>query len=199
MLNIDNYDLQRTPKLDHILKDYADFESDVMALTAEFLLPWCANCQEVCCKVDYCRESLDSPFLSLLHSNSRPLTVYSDRNGWLTPSGCALAAGRPPVCYEFICNRILNDQPAVLFRYAIAILSKLISHVGKRAVGRRHLVEILDPSDLSAIHFGRFNQRMTEARQAFQAVKSILKNQPLPKGAGSVLSKIAQPPSRQIL
>jgi hypothetical protein len=186
-------------RLDHILKEYAAFETEVIAFTSELLMPWCCNCRGGCCKAEYCRESLDSSFLSLLLSKYPPQTTFSTREGWLTETGCALAVGRPPVCYEFLCDRVLDARPALSYRYAMDILSRLILHIGQKAVGRSHLVEILDPSELSAININTFGQRLTEARQAFQVISSILTDQPIPADSAGRLSKISLPPGGQVL
>ena len=161
-------------------------------------MPWCRNCKGDCCKAECCRESLDSSFLSLLLSKNPPHTPFSDSEGWLTKTGCALTIGRPPVCYEFLCDRILDARPTLLYRYAMDILSKLMSYVGQRAVGRSHLVEILAPSDLSAINPDSFGRRLADAREAFQVVRSILADKPVPEDAALRLSRISRPPHELI-
>jgi hypothetical protein len=187
------------PELKHILNEYGAFETEVIAFTTELLMPWCRGCEGDCCKAECCRESLESSFLSLLLSKHPPHTPFSDSEGWLTKTGCALTIGRPPVCYEFLCDRILDARPTLLYRYAMDILSKLMSHVGQKAVGCSHLVEILDPSDLSAINSDSFDQRLAEARAALQVVKSILADKPLPENAAGHLSRISRLPHGAIL
>ncbi len=181
-------------QLDHILEDYAAFEREVIEFTAELFNPWCSTCKEVCCKADYCHENLDSAFLSLIRHRYFPHTAFSVGQGWFTETGCALTAGRPPVCHEFLCNRILGSHPRPLVRYAVNVLSKLITHIGWRAAGRNHLVEIMDPSDLSAIKSNAIDRRLGEARGAFQVVKSILAHKPVPEDAAAFLFRIARPP-----
>lgn len=169
-----------------------------MEFTSELLIPWCSNCKGDCCKAECCRESLDSAFLSLLLSKYPPRIPFSISEGWLTETGCALMIGRPPVCYEFLCDRILDARPKLIYRYAMVVLSKLVSHVGQRAVGRSHLVEILDPTDLSAINPDSFGRRLAEARDAFQVVRSILADKPVAGDAALRLSRISRPPRRLI-
>ena len=55
------------------MNQYAAFESQVREFTAEICQPWCANCKKVCCKSEFCQESLDSPFLSLLRNRFLPV------------------------------------------------------------------------------------------------------------------------------
>ena len=191
--------IQTIPILQQILKKYAAFETEVVEFTSELLKPWCHNCKGECCKTDCCRETLDSSFLSLLVTQYPPRAKFSALDGWLTKNGCALGVGRPPVCYEFLCDRVLNARPAILCRYAMDVLSKLVSHVGQRAVGRSHLVEVMDPSDLSAINHDSYGRRLTEARKAFNVVKSILAEKSLSKDAVHSLSRISKPPHGLIL
>ena len=177
-----------------ILKEYAAFECEVMEFTSEFLRPWCSNCKGDCCNTECCRESLESSFLSLLISKCPPNASFSDHEGWLTKSGCALAVGRPPVCYEFLCDRVLAARPTPIYGYAMAVLSKLVSHVGRRAAGRSHLVEIMDPLDLSTINPDSFSRRLIEARKAFKVVRTLLADKPIPEDAALTLSRISKPP-----
>ena len=74
------------------------------------------------------------------------------------------------------------------------VLSKLITHIGFRAAGRRHLVEIIDPADLAAIKSGLIDRRLIEARQALQVVKSILAHKPVPEDAVECLTRITRLP-----
>jgi hypothetical protein len=180
--------------LKHILEKYAAFETEVTEFTSELLKPWCHNCKGECCKADCCRETLDSSFLSLLLTQFPPRVKFSAHNGWLTKSGCALAMGRPPVCYEFLCDRVLDALATPINRYAMVVLSKLVSYVGQRATGRSHLVEIMDPSDLSTINFDSFGRRLIEAQKAFKVVRSILAEKPIPEDVSLTLSRISKPP-----
>jgi hypothetical protein len=181
-------------QLDQILEKYATFEHDVGQFTAEYCSYWCSTCKEVCCKADYCQETLDSAFLSLIRHRYPTPEAFSADQGWLTKTGCALTVGRPPVCYEFLCKRILDSRSARLDRYALNVLSKLITHIGWRAAGRRHLVEIMDPSDLPAIKSDTIGPRLEEAREAFQVVKSILAHNPVSEDAAECLTRVARPP-----
>ena len=181
-------------ELDHILEEYTAFEHEVNAFTSGCCNPLCSTCREVCCKADYCQETLDSAFLSFVRHRYPPPAAYSIGQGWLTETGCALTAGRPPVCYEFLCNRILDSRSTPWERYAMNVLSKLITHIGWRVVRRMHLVEIMDPEDLAAIKSDAIDRRLREARKAFQVVKSILAHEPLSEDTAACLVRIVRPP-----
>ncbi len=179
-------------ELEDILRAYAAFESEVRVFSSELWLQSCSNCREVCCKAVYCRETFESPFLYLLLKNhSHPAYNITQKN-WLSEAGCKLSVGRPPVCYEFLCDNILDARRPGMQRYAMIVLSKLISHIGKRALGSRHLIEIIDPADLKKVRYSRFEKRLAVARNAFAVVQLIFKGNILENDALMVLSKISR-------
>ena len=178
-------------ELDRILKAYATFESEVRVFSSELWLPWCSNCREVCCKAVYCRETIETPFLFLLLKKYSYHVSSTTQTAWLSEVGCKLSVGRPPVCYEFLCSNILDAQQTGMHRYAMTVLSKLVSHIGKRALGSRHLIEIMDPSDLKKVKYSRFQKRLSEALNAFDVVQLFLSGNTLENDALNVLSRIS--------
>ena len=179
--------------LDYILKDYAAFEAEVRAYSSGLWFQWCSNCSKVCCNAVYCHETFDSPFLQLLLKRHSHRFAHSTRKDWLGESGCELPVGRPSVCYEFLCGDILEAPQTPMQRYAMMVLSKLISHIGKRALGSRHLIEIMDPAELKKVKYSRFKKRLLEARNAFEIVQLIFDGGKTGEGALSVLAKISNP------
>ncbi len=160
-------------ELHKIINEYADFEIIVRQRIADICAPHCAVCQRVCCRPEYCRENIDSPFLNLISAKSRPDRAFSDERGWLAPTGCALSAGRPPVCYQFNCNKIIDGLPTDQYRYLFKVLSNLVPYIGKRSLGTRHLVEIMDPAQLRKVSLKRFGRRLNEARDALHVIQSF--------------------------
>jgi hypothetical protein len=160
-------------ELSKILKDFVDFETTVRHQIADICAPHCSVCQRVCCRPEYCRENIDSPFLNLISSKNRPDMVFSVERGWLTSTGCALSAGRPPVCYQFNCNKIIDGLPTDQHRYLFRVLSDLVPFIGKRSLGSRHLVEIMDPVQLQKVSLKRFGRRLNEAREALHVIQSF--------------------------
>ena len=179
-------------KLDHILKAYATFESEVRVFSTQLWFQWCSNCRVVCCKAVYCRETVESPFLFLMLQKYSQRVFTSPQKTWLSETGCKLLIGRPPVCYEFLCGKILDAQQTEMHRYAMRVLSKLISHIGKKAIGSKHLIEIMDPADLKKVRYSRFEKRLSEARNAFDVVKLFFRGHELENDALKVLSKISR-------
>jgi hypothetical protein len=179
-------------ELEHILREYAAFEDEVRRFSSELLLQWCSSCREVCCQAVYCRETLESPFLVLLLKKYSRQGYNNTQKVWLGEAGCKLAVGRPPVCYEFLCANILDARQPGMHRYAMTVLAKLISHIGKRALGSKHLIEVMDPADLKKIRYSRFEKRLSEARNAFEAVQLYFSGHKLENDDLKVLSKISR-------
>ena len=178
-------------ELEHILREYAAFESEVRVFSSALWFQRCTNCREVCCKAVYCQETYESPFLCLLLKKHSYQVSNSTQKVWLGEAGCKLAVGRPPVCYEFLCANILEARQTGMHRYAMIILSKLICHIGKRALGPRHLIEIMDPADLKKIRYSRFEKRLSEARNAFDVVQLYFSGHKLENDDLKVQSKIS--------
>ena len=179
-------------EIDHLLGAYATFEYEVRVFSSQLWFQWCSNCRIVCCKAVYCREPIESPFLFLLLKKYSKRVFASPQKNWLSETGCKLSVGRPPVCYEFLCGNILDAQQTGMHRYAMIVLSHLISHVGKKALGSRHLIEIMDPADLKKVRYLRFEKRLLEARNAFDVVRLFLCGHELEDNALKVLSMISR-------
>jgi hypothetical protein len=129
--------------------------------------------------------------LLLLKKHSHPV-FYGTQQDWLSEAGCKLSVGRPPVCYEFLCADILDAQQPGLQRYAMMVLAKLISHIGKIALGSRHLIEVMDLADLKKVRYSRFEKRLSEARNAFDVVQLYFSGHKLENDAMKLLSKISR-------
>ena len=156
------------------MKKYAAFEAEVNAYAIAIYLNHCATCKGICCKADYCEESITSPFLRRLRQHFVPDAVYDSERGWLTKTGCALPVGRPPVCHQYLCDTILSIRSEPEFRYALTLLSNLVNHIGKKALGRKHIVELQEFSELKRINFTRFEKQLDEAQTAFKRVRVYL-------------------------
>ena len=130
---------------------YASLEARVQRLMKQACRPVCSACLKVCCRPEMCRESVESPFLALLRERGETKPTWSEERGWLGSKGCTLSVGRPPVCYEFLCQAILEDQPNQAARLKLKDLAMVLSRAGKRAIGGDHLVEIMSPERLAQV------------------------------------------------
>ena len=182
-------------ELCRIIEAYAAFEAEINAYAAKLWQPFCAACKGVCCKPEYCRESLESPFLVRLHEYYPPRSAYRLETGWLTKTGCCLDRGRPSVCYQFVCDNILQAQVSEEQRYLMNVFSNLINHAGKRALGHRHLIEIMDSDRIERLNYDRFVVRLNEAKQAFEQLQKCWEQDAIDKNALKVLAVISPPPA----
>lgn len=153
---------------------YAALERDVQAVNTAFCGDVCALCTSTCCTPDICEESLQSPFLFQVRTCVDRDAVFNDRFGWLSERGCALCTGRPPVCYGFFCNEIIDALPESR-RQIVRVLGRLLSWVGERASGGRHIVEISDAAALAQLNVARFHGRLDVARTALAGVTQWLR------------------------
>ncbi len=186
-------------ELDNIVASYSSFEIRVRKMMTAFCNPYCRVCTKICCKPYFCQESMSAPFLSLIREHFPPPVPYNDTRGWLTETGCVLGVGRPPICYEFICDRIADDQPDLLHEYVLNVLSRLVSHPGKNAAGPCHLVEMVSSDEFSRISYSRFRKRLFEAENAFSAILSFFENNRVTNEMISALAKIVPKPKTIVL
>jgi len=131
-------------KLPILFQKYSFLEKEIQKRT-KISEHFCKECPAICCKEEMCSESIESKFLYMLIEKQN--IDYDRQKGWLGPSGCRLNYGRPLVCYEFFCDRILSDKN---FRASNTqqIIREFIS-IGSRAYGNTHLICI---DNLRIIH-----------------------------------------------
>ena len=125
-----------TDQLLFFLRTYIQIEKKLLAKVKNLSADYCRICQLKCCKEVYCRESMESSFLNTLISFQQ--IQYDPQYGWLTPHGCQLAYGRPLVCYEFFCSKILLDVNFKRFNL-LEDIREFIS-IGNRIYGNTHLI-----------------------------------------------------------
>ena len=163
-----------TPTLRTVLVEYAALEHVIQGLLNRYGYTCCSRCENVCCRYDICEESTVSAFLTLLRALYPPEADYDEKYGWHTADGCALRTGRPPVCYEFFCDDWLAAQASDAVRQAIKALGMLLTQVGRRALGQRHLVTMSDPLLLSRVSPERLMKKIQRAREELERLEAIL-------------------------
>lgn len=149
--------------LNDVVQRYGKLEIRLQGIMADRCQTHCAKCRATCCKAVFCRESMESPFLTLVRERFSVHAKWDSGNGWLTSKGCGLAAGRPPVCYEFICTPISKAQRSTYHSKALDHLAMLMTRAGKKACGRRHLVEI---DQLERLNLQRLSIQLSQAEEA---------------------------------
>ncbi len=87
---------------------------------------------------------------------------------------CALTVGRPPVCYTFFCDALMHSQSIDHNRDALRTLGRLLTNIGQNALGRRHLVEILDSDTLSRVNPNKIQTRLNDANSTLARIESTV-------------------------
>jgi hypothetical protein len=158
-----------------VASKYRHLELEINHTISSICSPFCRPCKGGCCRTEFCVESIHSYWLRLVRTvgNHGPVQFDEDR-GWLMPNGCRISAGRPPLCSEFLCNDILVNIQTVSFTRTFLELSKLISLVGKNALGSRHLVTLSSRAIVSRLNFKKLETRIAAATESFKRYKKEL-------------------------
>jgi hypothetical protein len=158
-----------------LVQRYGQFEKRVRQWTEKVCQPYCSVCRHVCCLAHYCSEARHSVFLSRVADQFSPQAAFHHAHGWLGQNGCTLVAGRPPVCYEFLCRAIVDGVAGDPFRHhALLVTSMVMTFVGKKAICGRHVVEAMRYAELERINPNRFLSRLDQAEAAFDLASDFL-------------------------
>ncbi len=143
--------------------EYLFLESKVNSLISQACGCFCSECIDRCCKKDICSESISSCWLRIVWSLSgHEISQYGEAKGWLSSYGCHLTAGRPPVCYDFLCNRILEENPMGAYVSSLIKICNLPGWMGKNALGTRHLVTLSSKEVFYLVNFNRLRNRIAK-------------------------------------
>ena len=145
--------------LSEIISIYGKLEQELQQRMSARCAGFCARCNSPCCRIDFCLEALESPFLQKVRNRFAPSATWDSKTGWLREDGCGLAAGRPPVCHEFICRWISERQPDEAHRRALQQLGMILTQAGKNAFGKRQLVEL---NDLERLNYNRLARQLAQ-------------------------------------
>ena len=150
------------------IRDYQSLEQKVSQLVVSVCRPFCSTCSNCCCKTDFCSEAFDSYWLEMtwkLWGYNR--SQYDDSIGWLLSDGCRLAAGRPPVCYEYLCNKIIDGIPNDTL-YHLKEVSMQLSSAGKKALGNRHLITLTSEQIMTRMNIRKLRRQITNSLHLVQ-------------------------------
>jgi hypothetical protein len=149
--------------------EYSSLEIKVKQLLIKISYPFCTECKACCCREDICSESFNSDWLRIIRSlYDERNSQYDDKKGWLSSYGCKLTAGRPPVCYEYFCDKIIEATPNEKYFRSLKSISKLPSFIGEKALGNSHLVTLSHNEIESRIKISRLRNRIQRGLDKFQ-------------------------------
>ena len=149
-------------ELSILIKNYIILEKQINIYISSITNHYCSICCNTCCRGDICRESIDSVFLELLIQKQN--LKYDTKNGWLSSKGCRLNYGRPLVCYEFFCEKIIRNNN--FKKSGIDKLVKMFGSVGQRAYGSQHLICIPSIENLSKRKIDKINGNIVKMMKA---------------------------------
>ena len=96
-------------------------------------------------------------------SYNHNFSQYHDSKGWLSSNGCLLSVGRPPVCYAYLCDNILEKISEKPYLNCLKELSRLVTWAGQKALGNRHLVTLSSKQVLTQLNFKRLKGRISKS------------------------------------
>lgn len=184
-----------TDDLKALARVYAEIERDVQAVSNPVCAPYCSECMSVCCRPDFCFETVSSAWLVFVRETIAPDAECVRCGNWLSETGCRLPAGRPPVCYEFYCNAILDSIDDPFTRYALRAAGQCMNVFGRRAVGETHLVELEDLSPLTPTRIERLLRRRDTVTACLASVRAILSGKAPGKEDLHNLKTVCRPPA----
>lgn len=155
------------------IEQYAECEAGVRELISMKGNSLCGQCTRCCCDIVHCREAITSPFLKQIHQQA---DQFHQQNGFLSPTGCVLEKGRPPMCYEYFCDDHFYYQPDELHAEVLKILGALLSHATRNAQGNTPLEEILQEEDINQLDYQQLQNQMNESLQALEIIRTFYKD-----------------------
>ncbi len=148
-------------EISNLIKSYICLEKQINAYVSRITKHYCCNCYNTCCREDICRETIDSAFLQLLVKKQN--RKYDVKNGWMSPNGCRLIYGRPLICYEFFCEKIISDD-GFKNSYVDKLIKTFVS-VGQKAHRGQHLIAIQKIDNLSKSKIDKINNNIIDIAQ----------------------------------
>jgi hypothetical protein len=162
-------------ELQETARRYMNLEARVNEVVTSACQPVCRACIDCCCDVRFCRESINSHWLMTIAAVSGNLVGdFNEQQGWLSPGGCRLKVGRPPVCYEFFCEAIINGEHNHHRRKSLKILGGLVGFAGLKALGNRHLITLSQFEIQNRLRFEKLGHRLETAEIIFSECQEEL-------------------------
>ncbi|WP_419661484.1 uncharacterized protein Dvar_19170 [Desulfosarcina variabilis str. Montpellier] len=184
--------------INRLVQRYGQLEKRVRQWTENVCRPYCSVCRHVCCRDHFCSEVRQSVFLSRVANQFSAQAVFDPAHGWLGQTGCTLVAGRPPVCYEFVCRAIVDGVAGDSLRHhALLVVSMVMTYVGKKAIGGRHVVEVTRSADLKRINVKRFLSRLDQAEAAFDLAADFLDGRQVSARSDLFSSIVSEPRTKK--
>jgi hypothetical protein len=169
------------------IEQYTECETGIRELISMKGGSLCAQCTRCCCDIVHCKEAITSPFLKQVHKQAEQ---FNEQNGFLSPTGCALEKGRPPVCYEYFCDDHFYYQPDELHAEILKILGTLLNHATRNARGNTPLEEIIQEEEIDLVDYELLKNQINESLQALEIIRTFYREGTLSETSLQKLRKI---------
>ena len=161
-----------------VARRYVALEKAIREVIDRFVGPVCAQCQRVCCKASYCRNTLLNPWYHYLFEQVEgaiPLPwERREPPPGLGPNGCLIRAGRYAYCYAYNCKAIRASFKSKEAFNAFQELSDLLKNVGLGFVGKRHLTDVRSWDEITVPRLKGLDKKIEEGMERFTELHSLL-------------------------
>jgi len=152
-------------KLNRIKTTHIRIEKILQTEASKVSMDICSTCTSPCCKIDFCKESVESKFLRFVLGEK--VKLYSKNSGWMTSSGCSLPYGRSLLCYEFFCDRF-NDSRSV---DSLKLFSRTLKMIYAKTSKNQHMLVLKDLRHITAFRLDKLVKDLEKLEQ--QALRSF--------------------------
>ena len=164
------------PKLKETIACYAALEQQIGSLVARRSTVACARCQKVCCRADVGQQILQSWWLREV---SRQVHGKWWPDDWetrqqcvaLTDSGCMLKAGKPMICWSFVCDQYVEVYHDLWDAAFYSFLADLLWEVGQ-LTKKLHLEYATEEQALT--HVNKITARVAWGRELLEEARHLV-------------------------
>lgn len=164
-----------SPELAQIIARYAELEQQIGALVARRSARACASCEKVCCRPDVGQQILESWWLTEVSRQAHGRWWPDD---WrtrqqcvaLTGSGCMLTAGKPMICWSFVCDLYTEVYTDLWDAAYYSFLADLLWEVGQ--LTRSLHLEYASEQDAET-HAQKISGRVSWGRQLLDEARGL--------------------------
>jgi hypothetical protein len=159
-------------------REYLCLEVKVKTTLSRSFGTSCRKCLGLCCRSGICCESLNSAWLSIIWSLcGYQKSEYNAEAGWMTSDGCKLDAGRPPVCYAFVCDELYEGVSRGSHFSCLNTVSNLLTLSGTNALGTRHLITLTTEEICFRLNHARLRKRIAKSLETYEQCERLLSSE----------------------
>ena len=164
------------PELKDVIAAYARLEQDIGELVARRSAVACARCEKICCRPDVGEQALESWWLREVGRQAHGRWWPDDwRNGdqcaALTETGCMLTAGKPMICWSFVCDLYTEVYEDLWDAAFYSFLADLLWEVGQ-LTKKLHLEYATEEQALT--HVNKITARVAWGRELLEEARHLV-------------------------